>query len=179
MHDKISLSCAQSSSIPISKVYLYGSFLRYNEIVKSTVYREQNLHLVKMSNARELAEFTFKIRIWNLNERHVRDTFFFSTARIPFFLTPLCHSSFTAEILYPLFLPYSLFIIGISFSMSEQLFSFFLNFLLHRPLSRIHFIPWILVFPLFYSPRHSPRSFFFFEFFAFLRYEFEYLYSPR
>lgn len=113
-------------------------------------------------------KFTFKIRIWNLNERHVRDTFFFSTARIPFFLTPLCHSSFTVEILYPLFLPYSLFIIGISFSMSEQLFSFFLNFLLHRPFSRIHFIPWILVFPLFYSPRHSPRSFFFFEFFAFL-----------
>lgn len=73
-------------------------------------------------------KFTFKIRIWNLNERHVRDTFFFSTARIPFFLTPLCHSSFTAEILYPLFLPYSLFIIGISFSMSEQLFSFFFKF---------------------------------------------------
>lgn len=178
MHDKISLSCAQSSSIPISKVYLYGSFLRYNEIVKSTVYREQNLHLVKMSNARELAEI--HIQDTNLKlEREARDTFFFSTARTPFFLTPLCHSSFTAEILYPLFLPYSLFIIGISFSMSEQLFSFFLNFLLHRPLSRIHFIPWILVFPLFYSPRHSPRSFFFFEFFAFLRCEFEYLYSPR
>lgn len=176
MHDKISLSCAQSSSIPISKVYLYGSFLRYNEIVKSTVYREQNLHLVKMSNARELAEI--HIQDTNLKlEREARDTFFFSTARTPFFLTPLCHSSFTAEILYPLFLPYSLFIIGISFSMSEQLFSFFLNFLLHRPLSRIHFIPWILVFlcSILHGILHEVS---FFSNFS-LSFEFEYLYSPR
>lgn len=70
-------------------------------------------------------KFTFKIRIWNLNERHVRDTFFFSTARIPFFLTPLCHSSFTAEILYPLFLSYSFYHWNFFFDVRTALFFFF------------------------------------------------------
>lgn len=93
MHDKISLSCAQSSSIPISKVYLYGSFLRYNEIVKSTVYREQNLHLVKMSNARELAEIHIQdtnlklereARSWYVLFFHCKNSFLFNTI-VPFF----------------------------------------------------------------------------------------------
>lgn len=180
MHDKISLSCAQSSSIPISKVYLYGSFLRYNEIVKSTVYREQNLHLVKMSNARELAEIHIQdtnlklereARSWYVLFFHCKNFFLFNTI-VPFFFH--CWNSLSSILALLSFYHWNFF-----FDVRTALFFFFLNFLLHRPLSRTHFIPWILVFPLFYSPRHSPRSFFFFEFFAFLRYEFEYLYSPR
>lgn len=85
-------------------------------------------------------------------------SFFFSTARIPFFLTPLCHSSFTAEILYPLFLRYSLFIIRISFPMSEH--SFFFSFQISFSTALFHFIPWISVFLTLCSILHEVSFFF-------------------
>lgn len=117
-----------------------------------------------------------KICVWSKCHKsveiHIRDTnlklhwkarswyvlFFFSTARIPFFLTPLCHSSFTAEILYPLFLRYSLFIIRISFPMSEH--SFFFSFQISFSTALFHFIPWISVFLTLCSILHEVSFFF-------------------
>lgn len=132
-----------------------------------------------MSQMREnWQKFTFKIRIWNFNENHVRDMYFFFHCKNSFLFNTVVSFFFHClNSLSSILALLSFYHCNFFFDVRTQLlflFFFFLNFLLHRPLSRIHFIPWISVFLTLCSILHGIHESFFF--FAFLRYEFEYPY---
>lgn len=125
--------------------------------------------MVKMSaNARNWQKFTY-YEFETSMRSNVRDTFFFFPL-LEFlfflFLTPLCHSSFTVEILYPPILTLFLSLEFLFPCPNTSPFSFF-KFPSPPPSFTDSFHPLNFSFsnPLFHSPQSTPRSFFFFRIF--------------
>lgn len=123
-----------------------------------------------MSQMREnWQKFTFKIRIWNFNENHVRDMYFFFHCKNSFLFNTIvsfffhCLNSLSSILALLSFYHWNFF-----FDVRTQLlFLFFLFFKFPSPppsfTDSFHPLNFSFSNPLFYSPRY-PRKFLFFRF---------------